>query len=46
MYNIGEGLDFFFKLVFWLLLIFIPLGVWKIIDIIMWVIQNVKITVG
>lgn len=28
---------------FWLLVIFVPLGLWKFIDIIVWVFQHIKV---
>ena len=32
----GDGFDFLLKLVAGLLIIFIPLGLWKMVDIIIW----------
>jgi hypothetical protein len=41
-----RGLDRFLKLATILLLIFIPLGMWKLVDIIIWLYKNVSITIG
>lgn len=47
MYNqIGEGFVALFKLMVVLLAITIPLGLWKLIDIAVWLFRNVTINFG
>lgn len=40
-----DGLDALFKFVAVLLIIFIPVGIWKLIDIIIWMWNHIHITV-
>ena len=44
--QIGEGLVALFKLMVALLAITIPLGIWKLIDIAVWLFRNVTINFG
>ena len=36
-----SGIGTWFKILFYLCLIFVPLGIWKVIDIIIWIWNNV-----
>ena len=40
-----EGLDVFFKMVFVIGLTLVPLGVWKLVEIIVWVFEHVHISI-
>lgn len=40
-----DGLEALFKFIAALLIIFIPLGLWKLIDIIIWVWNHIHITI-
>ena len=40
------GIDVVFKTMFVLLIVFVPLGMWKAIEIIIWLFNNVNVTVG
>ncbi len=42
MRGLGEAL----KAIAWLLAIFIPLGMWKLVEIAIWLYQNVSVSVG
>ena len=44
--NVGEGFVALFKLMVALLAITIPLGIWKLIDIAVWLFRNVTINFG
>jgi hypothetical protein len=35
--NIFSGLGFLFKIMLWLLAVFVPLGLWKLVDIVVWI---------
>lgn len=42
MGDIGKGID----ILLWIALASIPLAIWKIVDIVVWIAWNVRITVG
>ena len=46
MMGLGEALESLFNLAAVLLLIFIPLGLWKLVEIIIWIYQHVSIMVA
>ena len=46
MHGIGEAIDAMFAAMFGLIVIFVPLGLWKLIEIIIWVFSNVSVSVG
>jgi hypothetical protein len=41
-----EGWFGLFKLAIVLLCIFVPLGIWKLVEIIAWLCENVTVTIG
>lgn len=43
---IGPAVDALFKAVLIILIIFVPLGLWKLVDIIIWLCTHVRIGVG
>ena len=46
MMGLGEDLESLFNLVAVLLLISVPLGLWKLVEIIIWIYQHVSIMVA
>jgi len=44
--QIGEGFVALFKAMAWGLAIFIPLGMWKLIEIVVWLLRNVSVNFG
>lgn len=44
--NLGDGLEKMFWFILCLLCIFIPLGIWKLVDVAIWIMNNVSIKVG
>ena len=46
MMGLGEALESLFNLAAVLLLIFIPRGLWKLVEIIIWIYQHVSIMVA
>ncbi len=46
MYNLGEALGYVTKILIIISCISVPLGIWKIIDIITWCINNIKIGIN
>jgi hypothetical protein len=47
MYSrIGEGIERMCRMMLWGLVLFVPLGIWKIVDIIVWIVRNVSVSVG
>lgn len=44
--GIGEAINAMFIAMFILIIIFVPLGIWKIIDIIIWLSKNLNISWG
>jgi hypothetical protein len=41
-----EHIEDAFKFLFIIFIIFVPLGLWKLIEIIIWIIKHVKITIS
>ena len=41
--GIGKGVDALFKMMLWLLIVFVPLGLWKLIEIIYWLYTHITI---
>ncbi len=39
-----DVIDDMLKAVIWLLIIFVPLGLWKLIEIIIWIVKHVSIS--
>ena len=39
--SIGDALEYWIKLLCIMAIIFVPLGVWKLVDIIIWIIKYV-----
>lgn len=39
-----EGLDFVWKWTFGLFAILLPLGIWKIVDIVIWIFKHIDIS--
>ena len=39
-------LDTAFKAMFWTLVVSVPLGLWKLVEIIIWLFTNVTVNVG
>ena len=47
MFNgIGNGLDIILKTWAIMLIVFVPLGLWKMVEIIVWITTHVKIDIG
>lgn len=44
--QIGEAVTALFKAMAWGLVIFVPLGLWKLIEIVVWLFRNVTINFG
>jgi len=43
MHGMLDGLGFYFSLTLWLIIIFVPLGLWKLIELIIWAFQHISI---
>jgi hypothetical protein len=43
MSGIGDAIDAWFAITTTALLIFVPLGLWKLIEIVIWIIRHVKV---
>ena len=43
---IGEAIESFFTIMIIIIIVAVPLAIWKTIEIIMWICQNLTITVG
>lgn len=41
--GIGDGLGVMFKWMFILICVFVPLGIWKLVEIIIWLVKHVHI---
>lgn len=46
MMGLGEDLESLFNIAAVLFLIFIPLGLWKLIEIIIWIYQHVSVMIA
>jgi hypothetical protein len=44
--SIGKSFDMLMWTVFILLIIFIPLGLWKLVEIIIWLFENISISIN
>lgn len=44
--GVGQAIDSMFSLMFLLLIIFVPLGVWKLIEIIIWCIKHISVSMS
>lgn len=44
--GVGDSIDVLFKFGKWYLIFSFPLVVWKIVEIIIWIFQNVRIDLG
>lgn len=42
----GDALDFVIKGFIIMLIVAVPLAIWKVVDIILWLIHNVNIEIG
>jgi hypothetical protein len=42
--NIGDGIAYFMITCLVMLIVFVPLGIWKIVEIIIWLIENVSVS--
>jgi hypothetical protein len=43
MSDFGDGLSWFFSAMTWALALALPLAVWKVIDILLWIFTHLKI---
>lgn len=41
--GVGNAVDAMFKFIMWSLVIAWPLAIWKLIEIIIWVVENVEV---
>lgn len=44
--RIGDGVDVLFKFTALLLTVFVPLGLWKLVELVLWVWKNVHVQWG
>lgn len=43
MGNIGDGIDLVFRLMFYGLIVSVPLAIWKLVDVVIWIFANIEI---
>ena len=44
-YGIGDGIEFLCKFALFSLVVLVPLAIWKLVEIVMWICQHVRIGV-
>lgn len=43
--GIGKGIGDLFALMCILILVFVPLGIWKLVDIVLWLFNNISVVI-
>lgn len=44
--GVGNAVDAMFKAMVFLIVVFVPLGLWKLVDILIWLYRNVNIEIS